>query len=63
MALITKGFVVSMLVFVFIFVGGAVFLYDSEAAMQAVIIAAILISSVVEVIFTERERRGRNRKA
>jgi hypothetical protein len=63
MVLITKASVMSLLAFLLVFVGGAVFFYDSEPGMQAVIVAAFLVLSVVQVIGAEWERRDRNHKA
>jgi hypothetical protein len=57
-----KASVMSLLAFMLVLVGGGVFLYDSELGMQAVTFAAFLALSVVHVIVTNRERRGRNHK-
>jgi hypothetical protein len=41
MVLITKASVMSLLAFLLVFVGGAVFFYDSEPGMQAVTFASL----------------------
>jgi hypothetical protein len=53
----------SLVAFLLVFIGGAVFFYDSEPAMAAVIIAAFLALSFVQVTVADRERRDRNHKA
>jgi len=62
MVLITKASVMSLVAFLLVFIGGAVFFYDSEPGMAAVIIAAFLALSVVQVVGAEREQRDRNHK-
>jgi hypothetical protein len=63
MTVITKGFVVSMLVFVCILFGGGLLFRDSEAGTQATTAAAFLICSALLVIFpTLEKRRGRRKR-
>ena len=62
MTVITKGFVVSMLVFVCVLFGGGLFFRDSEAGMQASAAAAFLICSALLVISATLEKRGGRRK-
>lgn len=58
-----KAPLMSLLAFLLVFVGGAVFFYDSEPGMVAVIVAAFLALSFVQVTVADRERRDRNHKA
>lgn len=61
MAVITKGFVVSLLVFVCILFGGGLLFRNSEAGTQASTAAAFLVYSALLVISANHEKRGRRR--
>lgn len=63
MVLITKADVMSLVAFLLVFIGGGIFLYDSEPGMQAVTFASFVVLSVVHVVVADRERHGRNDKA
>jgi len=59
MALITRNFYISLLVFNVILFAGGWLLRDSEAGVQAVVVVAFAVGLTLLHVLDDRDRRGR----